>query len=66
MLYLAIALLVIDVALGYTVYRQDKFLDELSDKLYDAENSEKILDVVLDVAERMVKEWDTKMEGERV
>ena len=33
MAYLAIALLIIDVAL---VYRQDKFLDELSDKLYDA------------------------------
>ena len=39
MLYLAIALLLIDVALGYTVYRQDKFLDELSDRLYDAERA---------------------------
>lgn len=39
MQYLAMALLIIDVALGYTVYRQDKFLDELSDRLYDAENA---------------------------
>ena len=39
MAYLAIALLIIDVALGYTVYRQDKFLNELSDRLYDAEHA---------------------------
>ena len=32
MQYLAMVLLIIDVALGYTVYRQDQFLDELSDR----------------------------------
>lgn len=45
MQYLAMVLLIIDVALGYTVYRQGKFLDELSDKLYDAEHAIEPIDI---------------------